>query len=153
MVNFSKVKKEVVTKFMLLAVFIALTMPIVSGKLISKNYATSNTTTTESGGLGDIDVSMGDDGTVSVTGFEDGGSESTWNKIFQKYKVVIAGISGVCTLTFIVIFMVNISKLGMSADNPTARSKAIGGLLVTGIAVALFGSVTVICGLFWNSLK
>ena len=154
-INFSILKREVIAKFTLVALFLAMVIPAISGKLVSKNYATSNNTTatTEAGDIGNVDVSMGDDGTVTVTGFEDGGSESTWNKIFQKYKVIIAGVSGVLTLTFIVIFMINISKLGLSADNPAGRSRAIAGLLVTGIAVALFGAVTIICGLFWNALK
>lgn len=156
MINFSKVKKEVIARFMLVMLLMAMIMPAVSGKLVSKNHATGSTTqdsTTQDSEIGDVDVSMGDDGTISVTGFGDGNSESTWNKIFKKYKVVIMGISGLGTLTFIIFFAISVLKLGASAENPQARSRALMGILVTGIAAALFGATTIILGLFWNALK
>lgn len=87
------------------------------------------------------------------TNLEGGNSEKTWNKIFKKYKGVIAGLSGICLLTFVVFFIINLAKLGGSASNPVARKDALMGLLWTGISAAASGSVLVLTALFWNALK
>jgi hypothetical protein len=52
----------------------------------------------------------------------------------------------------IVLFIVQFMKLGASAGNPQARSQALTGVLWTGIAAALLGSVTIIVGFFYNAI-
>ena len=103
--------------------------------------------------LGDLNVTMGTDGKITTSFDEKTDSTSTWNTIFQKYRVVITGISGIATLSFLAIFIILMLKLAKSADNPTERSKVLNGVLWTGIALALTGSATLMCALAWNALK
>lgn len=117
----------------------------------------NETPTTEDNGneasdLNNFEIKYDSDGNIS-TNLDGGNSESTWNKIFKKYKGVIAGISGLCMLTFIVFFLLNITKVAANASNPVGRKDAIVGCVWTGIAAAASGSVLIITALFWNALK
>jgi hypothetical protein len=122
--------------------------------------AKGDTTTTESSSssndLSDVDVSVKTDSsgktTLNITGMN-GNSDNTWNTIFTKYHTIIIGLSGIASLTFLALFIINLMKVGASAGNPTARSSAIMGCLWTGIAMAGCGSVTIICSIFWNALQ
>ena len=80
------------------------------------------------------------------------GQETAWTTIFTKYKGVIMGVSGVATLTMVVLFILNFMKLGQAAGNPQARSQALTGLLWTGLAAAGAGGVTVFVGVFSSLL-
>lgn len=159
MINTITQKRSTVAKFLVLALFMMFSMAFVSNKGISTNSATGTPTTEASktkdnNDINDLKVSISDDGSVSVEGFDDtGDSTSIWQKIFDKYKIVIAGISGIATLTFVVIFIFNFVKVGAASDVPAARKAALSGCLWTGIAAALCGSVLVITALFWNGLK
>ena len=149
--------KQGVARLLLLMMLSLVLFPFVGLRSAKANSPESTKpTTTESGGgdLSDIGVSLSEDGSsVSITGMTDGGGESTWNRIMAKYKTVILGVSGILTLTFIILFGKNIIKLAANSDNPQGRREAIQGCLWTFIAMALFGSLTVITGLAWNSLK
>jgi hypothetical protein len=114
----------------------------------------SGTSTESSGdtGLNGFDVTMGEDGNVSVSGMPSSDTDS-WTTIFNNYKKIIMGFSGLATLTFVVLFIKNFMSLGANADNPTGRRSAITGCLWTGIATALCGSIMVVVGLFWNAFK
>ena len=83
---------------------------------------------------------------------ENGDQDAAWTKIFTKYKGVIMGISGIATLTMVVLFIINFIKLGQAAGNPSTRSQALSGLLWTGIAAAGAGGVTVFVGIFSSLL-
>lgn len=72
------------------------------------------------------------------------------NTLLGEYRLLITFGSGVVAITMIGIFIVNLIKLGNSRGNPQARSKAIAGLIFTGLATALAGSVTMITGLVYN---
>ena len=96
---------------------------------------------------------MDSDGKMTTSFDDQSDSTKTWNTVFKKYRVVIVGISGVLTLTFIILFLINFFKIGAASDNPPERRKVLHGLLWTGIAAAGSGSVTLICALFWNALK
>ena len=103
--------------------------------------------------LDDMGVTMDKDGgTVSITGLDEE-EEGSWNTIFKKYKVVILGVSGILTLTFVILFGRSIVKLAANSDNPQGRREAIQSILWTFVAMALFGSITLVTGLAWNSLK
>jgi hypothetical protein len=78
--------------------------------------------------------------------------DTAWTKVFTEYKGVIMGVSGIATLTMVILFIINFIKLGKSADNPNTRSQALGGLLWTGIAAAGAGGVTLFVGIFSNIL-
>ena len=104
--------------------------------------------------VGDLDVTMGSDGKLTTTWDQaNGDSSKTWNTIFKKYKVVITGFTGIATLTFLILFILQLVKLSAAANNPTERSKALQGILWIGIALAGSGSATLICALAWNALK
>ena len=112
--------------------------------------------TLESGDVKDIDdmsVKMDQNGKMTTSFDDQSDSTKTWNTVFKKYRVVVVGISGLLTLTFIILFLVNFFKIGAASDNPTERRKVLHGLLWMGIAAAGSGSVTLICALFWNALK
>ena len=100
---------------------------------------------------GDIGVQMGNDGKLEIDGISSDDT-SSWNQLFSRFKGVIVGITGVGTLVMIVLFIIQFMKLGASAGNPQARSQALTGVLWTGIAAALLGSVTIIVGFFYNAI-
>lgn len=94
-----------------------------------------------------------DNSDVTENSFKNAGDEvKAINTILGEYRLLITFGSAVVSFTMIGIFIVNLMKLGNSRGNPQARSKAITGLIFTGIATALAGSVTVIAGLFYNFL-
>ena len=84
---------------------------------------------------------------------KDTNQDAAWKKIFDKYKGIIIGLSGIATLTMVVLFILNFMKLGQSAGNPQAKSQALTGLLWTCIAAAGAGGVTLFVGSFSNMLK
>ena len=95
-------------------------------------------------------VSM-DDGQVTISGLPEGSGDA-WTTLFDEYRSVIAGISGVGALTMIVFFIIQFIKLAGSANNPQARSQALTGVLWTGFAAVGLGAVSLITGFFYNFL-
>lgn len=151
--------KRTFARLLLIVIFTSFGLPL--GMLNISTYKATESSTTEAGttvsgnNLGNVNVEMSNNGgrsELNITGL-DGDATNTWNTIFARYHGVIIGIAGVCTLTFIVFFIINITKLGGSTGNPNARSEALKGVLWTGIAAAACGSVTLIASLFWNALK
>ena len=135
-------KNKFVAFLMLMFLTLFAVMPITTA-LTQPTYAFS---------ADDLEFSNG--ALTSINGFEEGDSgQAAWTKVIDKYKGFIVGISSVCTVTFIVFFILNITKVGASASNPTARSQAIAGVVWTGIAAALLGSVTIWFGFFYTSLQ
>ncbi len=159
--------KKSITKLILAMVIIGVAvMGIGTEKLGIKTsnaaytvYAADGDTTEEDGNtvsgddVGDLDVTMGNDGKLTTTWDQKSDSTSTWNTIFKKYKVIITGFTGLATLTFLILFIWQLVKLSAAANNPTERSKALQGILWIGIALAGSGSATLICALAWNALK
>ena len=70
-----------------------------------------------------------------------------WNKIYTKYSMGIVIFSGVVSLVFVILFIINITKFAQSSGNPQTRKQAIQTLMWTGIAAAIFGGVTLIVGI------
>lgn len=99
----------------------------------------------------DVSVQMQEDGTLDIYGIGSGDSNQ-WNNLFNKYRTVIVGVSGIGAITMLFYFIINFMKLGASAGNPSGRQQAITGILVTGIATALLGAVSIIAGFFYNSI-
>lgn len=101
----------------------------------------------------DADGKMVIDGSDFTTAVgTDGKPTSTWNKIIEKYRSFIVGISGIAAITMVVIFIFQFLKLGSSAGNPQARSAALTGVLWSGVAAAGLGSVSLIVGLFYHAI-
>lgn len=100
---------------------------------------------------GNVGVQMGQDGQLVIDGISSDDT-SSWNQLFSRFKGIIVGLTGVGTLVMIVLFIIQFMKLGSSAGNPQARSQALTGVLWTGVAAALLGSVTIIVGFFYNAI-
>jgi len=73
--------------------------------------------------------------------------------IMTKGRAIGMGFTGICTLLMLIFTIIQISKLAAAGDNEMNRKKAIGGIMTTGIATALLGSITVVVGFFWGALK
>lgn len=106
-------------------------------------------------GIGDVNVTIGNNGSLTVNGggMDYSDSASAWNAFISKYKNFIVGIAGMGTVTMIGVFLYNFMKLGTTSTNPTERSKVLQGLIWSGIASAGLGSVTLIVGFFYGTLK
>lgn len=104
-------------------------------------------------GISNSTVTVDSTGKVSYGGDLATGSDgSAWTKLISKYRFFIAGISGVGAVSMILFFIMNFMKLGASSSNPQERSRAIMGLVFSGLAAAGLGAVTFIVGIFFNAL-
>ena len=97
---------------------------------------------------GNLDIAA--NGVVNSTS---NSTQDTFAKIMDKYKGIITFVGGIATVTMVAIFILNFMKLGSTATNPTERQKVLTGLIWSGIAAALLGSVTLIVGVFYGMLK
>lgn len=88
--------------------------------------------------------------TLKANNIEDMTQTTVWNKIFSEYKGVIFGVSGVATLTLVVMFIFLFIKLGQTGANPQERKNVLTGLLWTGIAAAGIGSFALWVGFSYN---
>lgn len=133
---------------------IALVMTI----LVMVGFAGAATSTTHAtGSVGDLDIAIGDDGKMTVSGTSgmtnSGSSGSAWTEFIKKYRNFIVGVSGIGAVSMILFFIMNLLKLGASSANPAERSKVLGGLIWSGIAAAGLGSVAIIVGFFYSAFK
>ena len=103
----------------------------------------------------DFGIGYSDDGKLKYGGAYGKNKQQSdvWNTIFVQYKGIIMGITGLGTLTMVALFIINFIKLGQAANNPNEKSRALSGLLWTGIAAAGLGGVTIFVGLAQGLLK
>lgn len=94
-------------------------------------------------GKGKVDVYV--DGEIKSKG-------TLVTEFIDKYRVVIAGISGIGAISMILFFILGFIRLGATSANPEERSKTIMGLILSGIGAAGLGAVTFITGIFYNAL-
>ena len=104
-----------------------------------------------------LDVEMGEDGQIVISGGDDldftgTDGRSAWNSIFERYKKIIVAFSGLATLTMLAVFIFMFTKLGLTSGNEKERRSVITGILFSGIATAALGSVTMIMAFFYNAL-
>lgn len=104
-----------------------------------------------------FNFSAGTNGTITITpGTQVSIGGTDWRtglaEIVVKYKGIAQVILGLCTITALVLFILSIARLSTSAVDsmPMARKKAATSILISGIALALFGSLTTVVGFFWN---
>lgn len=101
------------------------------------------------------DISIGSNkgsNDYSVT-FKSDGEPITTVSLLKKYQKLLAVFTTFCTITLMGVFMLNITKLAASADNPYDRKSAITSLIWSGIAIAIFGSATFWFGYFFFFMK
>lgn len=102
-------------------------------------------------GLGKNGVSQnGKKANYSENGELTGALTTVGTKILGQYKMAITGVAAVLALTFVLLLLVNLAKLGKSAGNPQMRSQAITAIIWTGIAAACTGGVGIFFGFFYN---
>lgn len=77
-------------------------------------------------------------------------STSEFVNFFSEYKGIAVAITGICVLTALIALIVNITRLSTSATNDFARRQALIGILYSCLALAIFGSATIVIGVFWN---
>ena len=80
-------------------------------------------------------------------------TDSAFETIINKYKVVITFVSAIGAVTMVAVFIINFMKLGTTSGNPTERSRCITALIWSGLAAAGLGSVALIVGVFYGMLK
>lgn len=101
-----------------------------------------------SGAGGIDDISINDDGTVTF-----GGGEANVTNVLAKGKTIIQTILSVCSMVCLGFLILSIVKLAGSGDNDQARRKAMGGIITTGIGIALLGSLTIWYSFFYTAIK
>ena len=77
------------------------------------------------------------------------------NTTLQKYRSFIIGVSGLCTLTFVLIFLVTFTKIAANPSNPQQKAELSKSLVWIGLGAAGFGAITLIVGFglgFFQSL-
>lgn len=99
-----------------------------------------------------LHIHMGEDGLIRLTRGETD-NMAAWRVLIREYRKFVVGFAGFGAVTMVLLFIKYFIKLGAVAGNPQARSEAIKGLWVTGIATALLGSVAIITSLFYTALK
>lgn len=65
-----------------------------------------------------------------------------WNKILKPYKVAITAVVGMATLTMLLAFIKLCIRLASCESHPLLREQTIRGMLLSGVACALLGSLT-----------
>ena len=123
-------------------VFLCLLLFTIMSFFIQPVWAASNYFNTELESGGQIVISSGD---VALSGTDD-----AYENIFDNYKKVAQAISGFCMITSVLFLFVHITKWGTSGENLKARQDAQKGVLFSGIAIALFGSVELVVSFFWS---
>lgn len=133
--------------------------------LLSSNISNALAANEGSGGINNavdangFQISTGANGTITIkpgTQVSIGGTD--WQTgigdIIDKYKGVAQGILAVCAITSLVCLIISITRLSSSSldSAPHARKQALMGLLVSGIALALFGGLSVVVAFFWGFL-
>lgn len=128
-------------------IIIALLIVVISSGIIEYNQIQVN-----ANNIPNIQISETDNGAITGGLANKGQKKQVLNRILTEYRGIVTFISGIGTLSMIMFFVMNLIALGNSKGNPQERQKAIHGLIVTGIATAGLGSVTLITTLFYNMI-
>lgn len=59
----------------------------------------------------------------------------------SEYQTVVRIFYIFAVVTVFIIMIINVTKLAQAGDNPQKRSEAIHGILITGICIAILGSI------------
>lgn len=75
------------------------------------------------------------------------------NEFLARYKGFIMGFLGIASLTMVVVFLIQFSRLAATSGSPIERKKVVSGIIYTAIACGVLGSLTIFFALIYNSLK
>lgn len=128
---------------------------ILVGTFNSNIAFASNTEANKANGYNDVPEITMDGGKLNLDTIkvDDNEKGKVFNKILTEYRGIVTFISGIGLVSMIMFFIFNLIALGNSKGNPQERQKAITGLIVSGIATAGLGSVTLITTLFYNMMS
>lgn len=73
--------------------------------------------------------------------------------LVDKSKGIAQVILGICTVISIIGLVINIARMAASGSNEQNRKKAQTAILWSGIALALFGGLSIVVGFFWGFLN
>jgi len=77
-----------------------------------------------------------------------------FNDLIMRYKEIVVGAFGLATLTVILAFLVNLTRLGnVKEKDPRGRQNAIFAISMTAIAAMVLGGLTIFFGFFYNGLQ
>lgn len=143
--------KKVISVLMLFTLFFGFMQPAMV------SAAPSNSPGDGTGDIGDMEVKIGTDGKLTISGKSGMTTSETsgtaWTNFIKKYRNFIIGISGIGAVSMILFFIFQLLKLGATSGNPQARSQALTGLIWSGVAAAGLGSVTIIVGFFYSAFR
>lgn len=88
----------------------------------------------------------------SVTSLGEAPTSAELTPFFKGFKTIGTAVSGICAITSLIFFVISVARLSTSAGNDMMRSRALKGILISGISLALFGGITVVVGIFWNAI-
>lgn len=73
-----------------------------------------------------------------------------WNTVLGPYQVAVLALVGVATMTMILVFVKLCLRLAACESHPLLRERTIRGMLLSGIACALLGSLTIYLSIISN---
>lgn len=98
-----------------------------------------------------VNVGNGSNAGQITVGNKVEGDEQVGNLV-SKTKAIAQIILGIATVVSICSLVVCIAKMALAGSNEANRKKAQTGILWSGIALAMFGSLSVVVGFFWSFL-
>lgn len=78
---------------------------------------------------------------------------TVWNKLLNRYKVLIMGIMGFAVITLIGIALFNFVRLSAYSSNSNKRVEAIIAIAITFLAAGILGAGTLMFGHAYNVFK
>ena len=79
--------------------------------------------------------------------------EKVGNEVLTREHTMVMFVLAIAAGIMTIIFIIKAVKLGKSGDNPQERSRAIAGLIVLFIAIALLGGYMLFSSLAFNFFK
>lgn len=70
--------------------------------------------------------------------------KNSWRTVYSTTHKILIGISGMITLTFVLLLLTHALQLGLTSMNPQERAKTLKDLLWTSAGLGLFAASTVI---------
>lgn len=142
------VKKRLLTALMALMIFAApcahvkdsVPVPAVTTAYASSKFDLFDGIKADGGGTWTVGKKVSDSSTTSYV------------SIYNKYKNILVFLVGIILITVFGSMIFRFYKLSASGGNEMERKKAITGIMITGIVLALLGSFSIIVGIAYHLL-
>lgn len=85
-----------------------------------------------------------------ITSLSEAPSAAEFTEFFKGVKAIGIAVSGICIITALMFFAINLTRLSTSAGNDMQRSRALKGILLSSVSLTLFGGITIVVSIFWN---